>query len=82
MSFFIKEASATVCRQRLEALSAILDKAAAYAKDRKIEPSTLIQARLFPDMVPLGRQCRSRAVMPFAAAPVCRVPKPAFAAER
>ena len=50
------EASAPVYRRRLEALSAILDKAAAYAKDRKIEPSTLIQARLFPDMLPLGRQ--------------------------
>jgi hypothetical protein len=39
-------------------LSAILDKAAAHAEARKIEPSVLVNARLFPDMFPLLRQVR------------------------
>ncbi len=37
-------------------LSAILDKASAYAEAKKIDPSVLAQARLFPDMHPLTRQ--------------------------
>jgi hypothetical protein len=37
-------------------LSAILDKAAAYAETRKIDPSVLLNARLAPDMHPLTRQ--------------------------
>ena len=56
MPFSIYDASVPVYQRRLEALSAILDKAAAYAAERKIEPSTLLQARLYPDMLPLVRQ--------------------------
>jgi uncharacterized protein len=56
MTFSIYDASVPVYTQRLKALSAILDKAAAYAAQRKIEPATLIQARLYPDMLPLARQ--------------------------
>jgi hypothetical protein len=37
-------------------LSAILDKAAAYAEAKKIDPSVLVNARLAPDMFPLSRQ--------------------------
>ncbi len=37
-------------------LSAILDKAAAHAASRKIDPSVLVNARLFPDMLPLAKQ--------------------------
>jgi hypothetical protein len=37
-------------------LSAILDKAEAYAAERKIEPSVLLNARLAPDMLPLISQ--------------------------
>ncbi len=37
-------------------LSAILDKAAADAEARKIDPAVLINARLAPDMHPLSRQ--------------------------
>ena len=40
-------------------LSAILDKAAAHAEARKIDPSVLINARLAPDMFPLSRQVQS-----------------------
>ena len=37
-------------------MSAILDKAAAYATAKKIDATALAQARLFPDMHPLSRQ--------------------------
>jgi uncharacterized protein len=40
----------------LSALSGVLDKAAAYAEARKIDPSVLLQSRLYPDMLPLVRQ--------------------------
>jgi hypothetical protein len=39
-------------------LSAIFDKAAAHAEAKKIEPSVLVNARLFPDMFPLTLQVR------------------------
>jgi hypothetical protein len=37
-------------------LSAILDKAVAYAEAKKIDPNVLLNARLAPDMHPLTRQ--------------------------
>jgi hypothetical protein len=37
-------------------LSAILDKAAAHAEAKKIDPAVLMSARLFPDMFPLTKQ--------------------------
>jgi hypothetical protein len=37
-------------------LSTILDKAAAHAEAKKIDPAVLVNARLFPDMFPLSRQ--------------------------
>ena len=37
-------------------LTAILDKAAAHAADKKFDSLVLAQARLFPDMYPLARQ--------------------------
>jgi hypothetical protein len=40
----------------LKALSANLDKAAAFAQARKVDPSVLVNARLAPDMFPLSRQ--------------------------
>ncbi len=40
----------------LASLSGILDKAEAHALARKIDPSVLLSARLYPDMYPLARQ--------------------------
>jgi hypothetical protein len=40
----------------LKNLSAILDKAEAHAKSKKIDESVFVNARLFPDMFPLSRQ--------------------------
>src|SRR5690606_2593588 len=42
-----------------EALDAIIDKAAAYAEARKIEPETLLTARLYPDMYTFKKQVQS-----------------------
>jgi len=48
--------SVPVFRRSLAALSAILDKAASYAQERKIDPAALLDARLHPDMFPFTRQ--------------------------
>lgn len=37
-------------------LAGILEKAAADAEARRIDPSVFVQARLFPDMFPFARQ--------------------------
>ncbi|WNV06020.1 DUF1993 domain-containing protein [Candidatus Methylospira mobilis] len=49
-------ASIPVFVRMLGNLSAILDKAAAHAEAKKIDPSVFINARLAPDMYPLSRQ--------------------------
>jgi uncharacterized protein len=56
MSLSMYQASVPVFVRLLTALSAILDKAAAHAEARKIDPAALLQARLYPDMFPLLRQ--------------------------
>jgi uncharacterized protein len=45
--------------QFLTSLSAVLDKTAAYAEAKRVEPSVLLNTRLAPDMFPLGRQVRA-----------------------
>lgn len=45
--------------QFLTALSAVLDKTAAHCEAKKIDPSAVLNARLFPDMFPLVRQVRA-----------------------
>jgi len=40
----------------LNSLAAILEKAAAHAETRKIDPGALLNTRLFPDMFPLSKQ--------------------------
>jgi hypothetical protein len=50
------QASIPVFVRMLGNLSALLDKAAAHAEARKIDPAVFITARLAPDMYPLSRQ--------------------------
>lgn len=45
----------------LQNLSSILDKAAAYAVAKGIDPATMIQSQLAPDMFNLARQVQSAA---------------------
>jgi hypothetical protein len=52
----MSQASQPVFQQMLKALSANLEKAAAHATAKKIDPSVLVNARLAPDMFPLSRQ--------------------------
>jgi hypothetical protein len=49
-------ATVPVFKQMLTALSEVLKKGEAYAQQRKFDPVTLLQSRLFPDMLPLVRQ--------------------------
>lgn len=56
MSLTMYQASIPSFVRMLGNLSAILDKAAAHAEAKKIDPSIFINARLAPDMYPLSRQ--------------------------
>ena len=56
MSITMYEIAVPSFTKHLEALDAILDKAAAHAEARKIDPAALLTARLFPDMWALTRQ--------------------------
>jgi len=56
MKLTMHQASAARFAAMLRNLSAILDKAEAYAAARKIDPAALTAFRLYPDMFPLTRQ--------------------------
>lgn len=56
MSLTMYQASIPVLIRMLGNLSSILDKAAAHAEAKKIDPAIFINARLAPDMYPLSRQ--------------------------
>lgn len=56
MTISMYEASIPAFINMLNSLSAILDKGAAYAADKNIDPSVLLNARLAPDMFALTRQ--------------------------
>ena len=56
MPLSMYDVSIPVLVRGLNNLSALLDKGAASAEARKIDPSVLINARLAPDMHPLSRQ--------------------------
>jgi hypothetical protein len=56
MSRFMYAASVPPIVRSLRNLRSILEKAVAYADAKKIDPSVLINARLYPDMFPLSRQ--------------------------
>ena len=56
MSQSLSQASLPVFEINLNALSAVLDKAEAFAAAKKIEPTVLLRWRLAPDMFDLTRQ--------------------------
>jgi hypothetical protein len=53
------QASVPAFQKHLHALDGLLDKAAAYAAARKIDPSVLLSSRLYPDMFELTRQIQA-----------------------
>jgi hypothetical protein len=59
MTISMYKASVPVFVQFLTSLAAVLDKAAAHAEAKKIDPAVLLNARLYPDMFPLVRQVRA-----------------------
>jgi hypothetical protein len=56
MKISMYHVSVPVFVQLLNALSANLDKAAAFAEAKKIDPSVFLTMRLYPDMYPFARQ--------------------------
>lgn len=56
MSISMYAASVPLLQQLLRSLDAILGKAAAHAREKNIDPVVLLQARLYPDMLPLTKQ--------------------------
>jgi hypothetical protein len=59
MTISMYKASVPIVVQFLTGLSAVLDKAAAFAEAKKVDPSVLLNMRLAPDMFPLVRQVRA-----------------------
>ncbi len=53
---YMHATSVPVFQQMLGALSRVLGKAQAHASAKNIDPAALLQARLYPDMLPLLRQ--------------------------
>ena len=56
MTITIHQASVPVFVQGLTGLKGVLTKAAAHVEAKKLDPDSLLKARLFPDMFPLLRQ--------------------------
>src|ERR1700722_19938699 len=56
MPFAMSQAALPVFEINLNALSAILDKAEAFATAKKVDPAVLLHSRLSPDMFDLTRQ--------------------------
>lgn len=56
MTISMYQASAPRFVNALRNLSAILDKAQAHAEAKKMDPSVLLNYRLYPDMFPMKRQ--------------------------
>ena len=56
MSLSMYDASVKTFLHSLGQLASLLEKAAADATARKIDPAVLVQARLAPDMLPLAKQ--------------------------
>src|ERR1700722_11574342 len=71
MPLSLFESSVPAYVQTLNALSGVLDKAAAHAEARKIDPATLLSMRLYPDMLPFTRQVQIAA--DFARKPLGRL---------
>jgi hypothetical protein len=56
MTFSVYQACAPVLVQTLKGLEALLDKAEAFAAERKLDPAVVLQTRLYPDMYAFTRQ--------------------------
>ena len=79
MNISMYQASVPVFIRMLDNLAAILEKAAAQAEARKIDPAVLVSSRLYPDMFPLSKQVQIAAdAAKGGAARLAQVEPPAF----
>lgn len=79
MSISLYKASVPIFIQFLNSLSGVLDKGAAFAEARKIDPAVLTGLRVYPDMQPLAWQVRSTTTHAVrACALIAGVPQPDF----
>src|SRR5258708_2792211 len=67
MTISMYKISVPIFVQLLTALSAVLDKAAAHAEAKHIDPAFLLGMRLYPDMYPLVRQVQQATAHPIRA---------------
>ena len=58
MTISLYQISAPVVAQMLAGLSGVLEKAAAFAAEKKLDPQALLTARFAPDMYDLAKQVR------------------------
>lgn len=56
MKVSMHELAVPTLSRALDNLAGVLDKAAAHAEARKIDPAVLLASRLYPDMFPLSKQ--------------------------
>jgi len=79
MSLTMHQATVATSTRALNSLAAILEKAAAYAQARGIDPAVLLQTRLYPDMLPLSTQIFiANDIAGGGAARLAAVPVPVF----
>ncbi len=71
MSISMHKASVASFQKHLHALDGILDKAAAYAEAKKIDPAVLLSRRLYPDMFDMKKQVQEACT--FAATATARL---------
>ena len=80
MTTSLYKTSVPVFTRALGNLAHILDKAVAHAAEKGIDPSTLLEARLAPDMYPLTRQVQGACdAAKFAGARLAGIAAPVFA---
>src|ERR1700719_3721048 len=82
MSLTMYTATVPTCVRALNSLASILEKAAAHAEARKINPTVLLGTRLYPDMLPLAAQIQiANDIAQGGAARLAGAPVPTFEAK-
>ena len=76
---WMHEAGVRTINRALTTLVHVLEKGAAYAEAKKIEPAVLVNARLYPDMFPLVKQVQiATDVAKIGAARIAQVEPPKY----
>ena len=79
MTISMYQATVPVMQRALANLIAILEKGAAHAEAKKIDPAVLVASRLYPDMFPLSKQVQVASdISKGGAARLAQVEPPAF----